>query len=260
MKVYSLYLSTLTGCTVNAIFTATVSLSTTLTVTAVSSGTLAVNQYIVINGVVNQITSLGTGTGGSGTYTLTNSVTNISTATQFISYTVSSNSPKYAPTNKILGANLNSMKWAVNWKEIFGNRVGNARVRVRFISSSGSLLNWNANIGSLRGSLVSNVSNCTNGFNLGSIRPQSDYTASSGTYAYLDVDTTTSNGATVSVPNSNQDFYLTILNSSENFMSNVPEYQVWLLFDCDDEDPYSSSDIPSVVNPATVVPTIFNPR
>jgi hypothetical protein len=253
MKVYSLYLSTLTGCTINAVFTGTVS-GLTLTVTTVTSGSIAVGQYVVINGVVNSIAS------GSGPYTLTNSVSsNITNASQFISYTPASQLPKYAPTNKTIGANLNAMKFSINWKEIFGNRIGNARVRVRFISSSGSLLNWNANIGSLRGSLMSNFSNCTNGFNLGSVRPQSDYTATSGTYAYLDVDTTTSNGASIIIPNSNQDFYLNVVNSSENPMSNVPEYQIWLLFDADNEDPYTSNDTFSS-NANTFVPTIFNPR
>ncbi|NDF96374.1 MAG: hypothetical protein EB107_11175, partial [Proteobacteria bacterium] len=63
-------------------FTGTIS-STTLTVSAVTSGTIAVGQTITGNGVANNtvITALGTGTGGTGTYTVSPSQT-VSTATQ----------------------------------------------------------------------------------------------------------------------------------------------------------------------------------
>jgi len=55
----------------NAVFTGSVS-STTLTVTSVSSGTLAVGQSLYGIGVADEtvITALGTGTGGAGTYTV----------------------------------------------------------------------------------------------------------------------------------------------------------------------------------------------
>jgi hypothetical protein len=65
-----------------AAFTATCS-GTTLTVSAVASGTLAVGQVIMGAGTVlagTQIVSLGTGTGGTGTYIVNNGQT-ISTAT-----------------------------------------------------------------------------------------------------------------------------------------------------------------------------------
>jgi hypothetical protein len=55
----------------NAVFTGSVS-TTTLTVSSVSSGTLAVGQSLYGVGVTNEtvITALGTGTGGAGTYTV----------------------------------------------------------------------------------------------------------------------------------------------------------------------------------------------
>jgi hypothetical protein len=55
----------------NAIFTGSIS-GTTLTVTAVSSGTIAINQSLSGVGVTSEtiITALGTGTGGTGTYTV----------------------------------------------------------------------------------------------------------------------------------------------------------------------------------------------
>ena len=59
------------GTVTAAVFTGTVS-GTTLTVTAVNSGTLAVGQHFFAVGALQEsvITALGTGTGGTGTYTL----------------------------------------------------------------------------------------------------------------------------------------------------------------------------------------------
>ena len=83
MKIYSLYLSTQTGATVGAIFTAMAN-GTNLYVTSVTSGTIKANQYITINEVINQITAYvaNSGTNGSvGIYTLLTSVVNTPTAT-----------------------------------------------------------------------------------------------------------------------------------------------------------------------------------
>ena len=63
-----------------ALFTGSVS-GTTLTVTAVSQGTIAINQALFGLGVTNEtvITALGTGTGGVGTYTINQTQTVAST-------------------------------------------------------------------------------------------------------------------------------------------------------------------------------------
>jgi hypothetical protein len=60
----------------NAVFTGSIS-GTTLTVSAMSSGTIAVNQSLYGVGVLAEtvITGLGTGTGGAGTYTINRSQT-----------------------------------------------------------------------------------------------------------------------------------------------------------------------------------------
>jgi hypothetical protein len=60
----------------NAVFTGSIS-GTTLTVTSVSSGTIAINQSLYGIGITAEtvITALGTGTGGTGTYTINNSQT-----------------------------------------------------------------------------------------------------------------------------------------------------------------------------------------
>lgn len=65
----------------SAIFTGSIS-TTTLTVTSVLSGTIAVGQAIFGQGIAQNtvITALGTGTGGTGTYTVSNSQTVASTS------------------------------------------------------------------------------------------------------------------------------------------------------------------------------------
>ena len=75
-----------------ASFTATFS-STTMTVSAISSGTLAVGQSVVIStGATLTISALGTGTGGVGTYTMSSTSSNPSsqayTATRVIPATI----------------------------------------------------------------------------------------------------------------------------------------------------------------------------
>ena len=255
MKVYSLYLSSLSGTTQQAIFSATAS-GTVLTITSVVSGTVQALQYVNINGSVNQIASLGTGTGGNGTYNLTNNIgTSITTATSFISYKLNPN--KYSPTNLTVGQSLSNLRFTINWKEIFGNRNGECRCRIRYISNSGTNVSWISNTGSIRASFQSSSANNTNLCNLGCVRPQNDYTGTG--FTYLDCDTTTSNGVSVVIPNSNQDFIVSLLNANETYMTTVPDYQIWFYFDCDDEDPLITNDL-TIYNSNNIVPSIYSPR
>jgi hypothetical protein len=239
VRVYSAYLSTLTGQTTQAVFSAKIDTAvTTLNVTAVTSGTLAVSQYVTINGVVNQISALVTGTGGTGTYTLATAASSLNSTTQtYITYTYNAPSSKYTPINKY---NLNSMTWAVNWREIFGNRNGECRCKVRIISNSSNNLTWLNNVGSIRASFSSSTSNNTNGVNIDFVRPQSDFIS---TQSYIDCDTTTSDGITILIPTSNNNLSLYLLNSTESPMLNVPDYQIWLYVEVDDKNPYDKKDI-----------------
>ena len=258
MRVYSLYLSTLTGTTNQAQFTATITTAgTILNVSAVVAGSnlIAVGQNVVISGVVYQIATIATGAGAIGTYTLSTPYPPVNAvATTYYTYTTNNNS-KYAPVYK---NNLANVKWNINWREIFGNRQGECRVRCRFISaSSTSTLTWAANVGSIRATIASSTTNASNGFNIGFVRPQNDFTGTS--FTYLDCDTTTSNGTTMIIPNSNNDLTIMLINAQENFMTNMCDYQIWLYFDVDDEDPLITTEI-GVYNTDSVLPTIFNPR
>ena len=234
-----------------------------LNVSAAGVATVAVGQYVETAQTVNlatntiQIIGLGTGTGGTGTYALNNGTT---TASGTVYYYTTQYVPavgKYAPTNLNVGVSISNLRYSINWKEIFGNRNGECRCRVRYISNSGSNITWITNIGSVRASFQSTSSNSTNLCNLGCVRPQNDFTGTG--FTYLDCDTTTSNGATVIIPNTNQDFQVSLFNANESLMSNVPDYQVWFYFHCDDEDPTNSNDI-GFTKSGNVVQAIYNPR
>ena len=223
-------------------------LTTSMFVTSIISGALPLaNQFLVMNGIVNKISSI---TGNVITLSLS---TTQEMASIYLSYTQSSVPPKYAPSNKNLGQALSNMKFTINWNEIFGNRArGEMRVRAILISAPSTLLSWANNIGSLRISLSSNTSNMTNGLNVGFVRPQSDYTSqySSSSYStassYISLDTLQANGISTIIPNTNGDFYINILDNSEANMANIPEYNLFLYFDADDEMPY----IPTVLDGA----------
>ena len=135
------------------------------------------------------------------------------------------------PVNK---TNLNNVKWTINWREIFGNREGECRVRVKVTSASATNLTWSANTGSLRASFASNYQNSTNGFNLGAILPQLDTTTSTLT-SYLDCDTIATAGVSMIIPKTNTDLVISFYNANETAMANVPEYQIWFYFDVDVE-------------------------
>lgn len=142
--------------------------------------------------------------------------------------------------------------WNVNWREIFGNRTGECRVRARLISQSTNLASTHAH-GSLRASFSSNTSNGFDGFNIGAIRPLLDYTSSPNNYTYLDHDSTNTHGSTIIIPNSNGPFTVSLCDIYEGYMSVVPAFQLWLYFDVDDENP-------TVNDKTTKLPEFLNPR
>ena len=146
-------------------------------------------------------------------------------------FSTNSNTKSLQPYDKRL---LNNVKWNINWKEIFGNREGECRVRVKLTSASATNLTWSANVGSIRASFASNYQNSTNGFNLGAVLPRKDDTIATLT-TYLDCDTINSAGISMIIPKTNTDLVISFYNANETAMANVPEYQIWFYFDVDVE-------------------------
>lgn len=98
-----------------ATFTATAS-GTTLTVTAMSSGTIS--RGMVINGYPVFISAFGTGTGGTGTYTLSGTATGSITSAQ--SFTVSASTPFISNTTIIASDGL-QVDWGDGNVETFAS-------------------------------------------------------------------------------------------------------------------------------------------
>ena len=149
---------------------------------------------------------------------------------------------------------VNKVSWNVNWRNIFGNRVGECRVRANIISQSSKFLLENIDenggtfngttMGSVRLNFISNTSDTLNGLNIGMIRPMIDSTSTKLTeedpHCTLELDTRSCGGVSMVIPNfMNQSSILnvTILNEREAKMDRVPDYQIWLYFDVDDDIP-----------------------
>ena len=139
-----------------------------------------------------------------------------------------SNTKSLQPYDK---TNLNNVKWNINWKEIFGSKEGECRVRVKLVSQSATNFTWSANTGSLRASFASNYQNSTNGFNLGSIEPKLVSTIATPITTYLECNTIDSKGVTMIIPKTNNNITISILNANETLMASVVDYQIWLYFD-----------------------------
>jgi len=133
-----------------------------------------------------------------------------------------------SPSNK---TNLAQLKWSINWKEIFGDRVGECRVRVRFLTDTSPDFTWNNNVGSLRASFQTNFSNNTNGLNVAAITPKTHL--GQEVEPFLEADSTGTNGVSMIIPNSNTELYITCLNMEETFMLNMENYIIFFYFDVD---------------------------
>ena len=130
--------------------------------------------------------------------------------------------------------------WLVNWRSIFGNRVGECRVRAKILSLSSTDLSWIAgHVGTVRINFMSHTSNSNTGLILGAVHPVADY---------LELDTTTSSGLTASIPDfmgQAQHITVSFYDATETLMTVVPDYQLWLYFDVDTDIPTQQNVEPS---------------
>ena len=133
-------------------------------------------------------------------------------------------------------------KWQVNWRSIFGNRVGECRVRAKILSASNANLYWTGHVGTVRINFMSNTANSNQGLILGSVQPivDSSYPSYASVYNYLQLDTTQSNGLSAVIPNfmnQSQTLIVSFYDANETLMVGVPDYQIWLYFDVEDDIP-----------------------
>ena len=129
------------GTAINAVYTVGVSMSATgVTFTSTpafnisaTSAAIGLTQTIMINNSIYTISNIGALIDGNGYYLLTPTPTANGTVQTYYISPLGINPPKYTPTNK---SSLSQVKWNINWREIFGNRIGECRVRARLISQS----------------------------------------------------------------------------------------------------------------------------
>ena len=161
---------------------------------------------------------------------------------------LSTNSQINKPTTTL--ANLASVSWKVNWKEIFGNRTGACRVRAK-LTTQAQAFTYLYTFGTLRCNLASSTSNCSNGLVLGQLSIINDQ--ASGANYRLTCDTTSmTNGVSMIIPNTNTDLTINLLDSTENtFIGtvagntfNITSYLLTLYFDVDEDEPTLKMDLP----------------
>ena len=164
------------------------------------------------------------------------------------------------------GDQASDRSFNVNWRQVFGNRVGECRVRANLISQASRYLlerpneNGNADpdmtVGSVYVNFMSNTSDTMNGFgvNLGMARPVADPTEillDGIPYATLELDTRQTNGLSICVPDMNNQsgiIRIRFIDGTDNVMVRVPDYQLWLYFDVDDDIPVQPNVEKSLVS------------
>jgi hypothetical protein len=139
--------------------------------------------------------------------------------------------------------NLNCYRWLVNWETVFStsmnakrylNKNAKCRVRAQFVSAAVVGITWANNKGTLRiGGLTSISQNPINGIVLGVVKPVVSPIVN--TDWYLECDTTQSQGIEISIP-SNTNICVGLYNDAGNAMVNVPEYEIILHFELEDDD------------------------
>lgn len=138
----------------------------------------------------------------------------------------------------VSSSNLNNVTFNVNWDTLFGS-LGNATpnnlfVSARLITTSSTVLTWNANKGSVRCNLSSPFGNSSFGMNLGSIVPQQDptfYPPTNPPSTFLILDTTqNTTSQEVIRPYGVSQLNIQILDKTEALMSNITDWELYLYF------------------------------
>ena len=141
-------------------------------------------------------------------------------------------------------SNLTQVTWRVNWREIFGNRTGEARVRCKFYSQAAAYTTTST-FGTIRLNLATNGSQLSNGLALGILSLQNDFATSGSGTTSLICDTSTFYGQSFIIPNTNSELTVSLINGADAFLSTtIQPYILMLYFDIDENEPTLSMDEP----------------
>jgi len=159
---------------------------------------------------------------------------------RYLSYylnTQSSNSQS-KPYDK---TNLANCSFNVAWASLFRNarvvldkRDVKCRLRVQFISQQNTSITHANNVGTIRINLGSSSQNATFGTVIGVVKPVLSATTASN--FYLECDTTSTQGVEVNVPVDQTNLNVRLYTGAEALQANVPEYEMILHFELEDEN------------------------
>lgn len=141
------------------------------------------------------------------------------------------------PYNK---ANLANCSYIVSWESLFRNarqllekKDVKCRLRVQFISQQNTSITHANNVGTIRLNLGTSSQNTNFGTIVAFTKPVVSATTA-GNF-YLEADTTSTPGIEINVPVDVTDFSVRLYNSAETLQTNVPEYEMILHFEIEDE-------------------------
>lgn len=158
---------------------------------------------------------------------------------RYLSYYLNtqSTSTTSKPYNK---SNLANCSYNVAWAALFRNsrdlldkRDVKCRLRVQLLSQQNTSITHAANEGTVRVNFGSSSQNTNQGVIVGMVKPIASATTA-GNF-YLECDTTATPGVEINVPVDMTDFNVRIFNSAETLQVNVPEYEMFLHFEIEDE-------------------------
>ena len=137
-------------------------------------------------------------------------------------------------------ANLANCSFNVSWAALFRNSRNlldkqdvKCRLRVQFISQQNTSITHPNNEGTIRVNLGSSSQNTNLGTIIGILKPVVSATTA-GNF-YLECDTTSTPGMEINVPIDMTNFNVRLYTSAEALMTNVPEYEMILHFEIEDE-------------------------
>jgi hypothetical protein len=137
-------------------------------------------------------------------------------------------------------ANLANCSFNVAWAALFRNsrdlldkRDVKCRLRVQFISQQNTSITHPNNVGTIRLNLGSSSQNTNFGTIIGFTTPVVSATTASN--FYLTADTTSTPGVEINIPVDVTNLNVRLYNSAETLQVNVPEYEMILHFEIEDE-------------------------
>jgi hypothetical protein len=137
------------------------------------------------------------------------------------------------PINK---SNLSNVIWYIDWDTIFHGKTGTCKITANMISKVGATPDtWNSTVGSMNASFSSNYALLSNAFPITALNRNQyiEVGVSTTTYVYYFQANNLQNSSapTINIPSGKIPFNIMMLDTFGNYITNFPEYQVYLYFD-----------------------------